>query len=211
MISYVQSTLFWIITGGQHFFVIYSKSLFLGSFDEHACILMLHGISGNDWLWPLQAAKFVPDMSVIKAIQRIAWASSSSSLHLVHATNEEIHKALEKVRQLIYQCAMYKATQPQKTEAETCQKVMHVGILYTSFELFEMYCWDPMNWYCFDCYLCLSVVVTETGPCGDGGSDGFPRVTGGPDRLSDAVSPCSRGPQQRQVLADLHQGSTTPL
>lgn len=43
-----------------------------------------------------QAAKFVPDMSVIKAIQRIAWASSSSSLHLVHATNEEIHKALEK-------------------------------------------------------------------------------------------------------------------
>lgn len=48
-------------------------------------------------LWSLQAAKFVPDMSVIKAIQRIAWASSSSSLHLVHATNEEIHKALEKV------------------------------------------------------------------------------------------------------------------
>lgn len=86
----------------------------------------------------MQAAKFVPDMSVIKAIQRIAWASSSSSLHLVHATNEEIHKALEKVRQLIYQCAMYKATQPQKTEAETCQKVIHVGILYTSFELFEM-------------------------------------------------------------------------
>lgn len=50
---------------------------------------------------------------------------------------------------------MYKATQPQKTEAETCQKVMHVGILYTSFELFEMYRWDAMNWYCFDCYLWL--------------------------------------------------------
>lgn len=51
--------------------------------------------------WSLQAAKFVPDMSVIKAIQRIAWASSSSSLHLVHATNEEIHKALEKVSYLL--------------------------------------------------------------------------------------------------------------
>ena len=68
-----------------------------------------------------------------------------------------------------------------------------------------------MNWYCFDCYLWLPVVVAETGPCGDGGPDGFPRVTGGPDRLSDAVSPRSRGPQQGQVLADLHQGSTTPL
>lgn len=55
------------------------------------------------------------------------------------------------------------------------------------------------------------MVVTETGPCGDGGPDSFPRVTGGPDRLSDAVSPRSRGPQQGQVLADLHQGSTTPL
>ncbi|OWF40886.1 probable ubiquitin carboxyl-terminal hydrolase FAF-X isoform X2 [Mizuhopecten yessoensis] len=43
-----------------------------------------------------QATKTIPDLATIKAIQKIAWASSSSSLHLVHATNEEIHKAHEK-------------------------------------------------------------------------------------------------------------------
>ncbi|KAK3094503.1 hypothetical protein FSP39_002606 [Pinctada imbricata] len=40
-----------------------------------------------------QATKVMPDLSVIRAIQKIAWASSSCSLHLVHATDEEIHKA----------------------------------------------------------------------------------------------------------------------
>ena len=40
----------------------------------------------------------MPDMTVVKAMQKIAWASSSGSLHLVHSSNEEIHKAHEKVQ-----------------------------------------------------------------------------------------------------------------
>ncbi|XP_071163274.1 ubiquitin carboxyl-terminal hydrolase 9X-like isoform X2 [Mytilus edulis] len=43
-----------------------------------------------------QASKVIPDLSVIKAVQKIAWSSSSCSLHLVHASNEDIHKAHEK-------------------------------------------------------------------------------------------------------------------
>jgi len=45
----------------------------------------------------LQASKIIPDLSVIKAVQKIAWSSSSCSLHLVHASNDDIHKAHEKV------------------------------------------------------------------------------------------------------------------
>ena len=39
----------------------------------------------------------VPDLNTIKAIQKIAWSSGSGSLHLVHASNDDIHKAHEKV------------------------------------------------------------------------------------------------------------------
>ncbi|XP_053404353.1 probable ubiquitin carboxyl-terminal hydrolase FAF-X isoform X2 [Mercenaria mercenaria] len=43
-----------------------------------------------------QATSVVPDLNTIKAIQKIAWSSGSGSLHLVHASNDEIHKAHEK-------------------------------------------------------------------------------------------------------------------
>ena len=43
----------------------------------------------------------VPDLNTIKAIQKIAWASGSCSLHLVHASNDDIHKAHEKVKTLV--------------------------------------------------------------------------------------------------------------
>ena len=39
----------------------------------------------------------MPDLNTVKAIQKIAWAASSCSLHLVHASIEDIHKAHEKV------------------------------------------------------------------------------------------------------------------
>lgn len=43
-----------------------------------------------------KATSVVPDLNTIKAIQKIAWASGSCSLHLVHASNDDIHKAHEK-------------------------------------------------------------------------------------------------------------------
>ncbi|KAL4220567.1 putative ubiquitin carboxyl-terminal hydrolase FAF-X [Mactra antiquata] len=43
-----------------------------------------------------QATSVIPDLNTIKAIQKIAWASGSGSLHLVHASNDDIHKAHEK-------------------------------------------------------------------------------------------------------------------
>lgn len=55
------------------------------------------------------------------------------------------------------------------------------------------------------------MVVAEAGPCGDGGSNGGQGIPGGPDCLSDAVSPRPRRPQQRQVLADIHQRPATAL
>ena len=42
----------------------------------------------------------MPDLNTVKAIQKIAWAASSCSLHLVHAAIEDIHKAHEKVSAL---------------------------------------------------------------------------------------------------------------
>lgn len=55
------------------------------------------------------------------------------------------------------------------------------------------------------------MVVAEAGPCGDGGSNSGQGIPGGPDCLSDAVSPRPRRPQQRQVLADIHQRPATAL
>ncbi|XP_041351568.1 probable ubiquitin carboxyl-terminal hydrolase FAF-X isoform X2 [Gigantopelta aegis] len=49
-----------------------------------------------------QATGVLPDLSTVKAIQKIAWAASSCSLHLVHASNEEIHKAHEKPKEGIH-------------------------------------------------------------------------------------------------------------
>lgn len=44
-----------------------------------------------------QAAFVLPDLNTVKAIQKIAWAASSCSLHLVHTSVEDIHRAHEKV------------------------------------------------------------------------------------------------------------------
>lgn len=44
-----------------------------------------------------QATSVVPNLDTVKAVQKIAWSASSGSLHLVHASNEDIHKAFEKV------------------------------------------------------------------------------------------------------------------
>ncbi|XP_052214421.1 probable ubiquitin carboxyl-terminal hydrolase FAF-X [Dreissena polymorpha] len=43
-----------------------------------------------------QATSVSPDLNTIKAIQKITWSSGSGSLHLVHASNEDIHASHEK-------------------------------------------------------------------------------------------------------------------
>lgn len=43
-----------------------------------------------------QAFGALPDLNTIKAIQKIAWSSCTGSLHLVHDSNEEIHRIVEK-------------------------------------------------------------------------------------------------------------------
>ena len=47
---------------------------------------------------PRQQAKLeTPDLSVVKSVQKISWAAGCGALHLIHATNEEVHKCYEKV------------------------------------------------------------------------------------------------------------------
>lgn len=53
-----------------------------------------------------QASKYIPDICVIRAVQKIVWASGCGSVQLVFSSNEEISKIYEKVRipkqQLLY-------------------------------------------------------------------------------------------------------------
>lgn len=39
----------------------------------------------------------LPDLSAIKSVQRLSWAAGVGMLHLMQSTNEEIHKAYDKV------------------------------------------------------------------------------------------------------------------
>lgn len=47
---------------------------------------------------PFQASKYIPDICVIRAVQKIVWASGCGSVQLVFSSNEEISKIYEKVR-----------------------------------------------------------------------------------------------------------------
>lgn len=77
--------------------------------------------------------------------------------------------------------------------------------------VFEKHCYECLLLHACDWLVHCGVVIAETGPCRDGGSNGGQGIPGGPDRLSDAVSPRLRRPQQRQVLADIYQRSATAL
>ena len=44
----------------------------------------------------VQATGTVPDLTTVRAVQKIAWSASSGALCLVHSTNEDIHRAHEK-------------------------------------------------------------------------------------------------------------------
>ncbi|XP_067668544.1 ubiquitin carboxyl-terminal hydrolase 9X-like [Haliotis asinina] len=48
-----------------------------------------------------QATSVLPDLATVKSIQKIAWAASSCSLHLVHASIEDIHRAHEKPKDYV--------------------------------------------------------------------------------------------------------------
>lgn len=45
----------------------------------------------------LQISVYVPDMKVVKAVQKISWTAAGGIMDLLHCTNEEIHKTFEKV------------------------------------------------------------------------------------------------------------------
>lgn len=45
-----------------------------------------------------QASKYIPDISVIRAVQKIVWASGCGNIQLVFSSNEEINKIYEKVK-----------------------------------------------------------------------------------------------------------------
>uniref|UniRef100_A0A8D0KZT6 ubiquitinyl hydrolase 1 n=1 Tax=Strix occidentalis caurina TaxID=311401 RepID=A0A8D0KZT6_STROC len=45
-----------------------------------------------------EASKYIPDICVIRAVQKIVWASGCGSVQLVFSSNEEISKIYEKVR-----------------------------------------------------------------------------------------------------------------
>lgn len=45
-----------------------------------------------------QASKYIPDISVIRAVQKIVWASGCGSIQLVFSPNEDISKIYEKVK-----------------------------------------------------------------------------------------------------------------
>lgn len=44
-----------------------------------------------------QASKYIPDICVIRAVQKIVWASGCGTVQLVFSSNEEISKIYEKV------------------------------------------------------------------------------------------------------------------
>lgn len=46
----------------------------------------------------MQASRYIPDIRVIRAIQKIVWASGCGSLELVFSPNEDITKIYEMVR-----------------------------------------------------------------------------------------------------------------
>ncbi|KAJ8358034.1 hypothetical protein AAFF_G00042680, partial [Aldrovandia affinis] len=43
-----------------------------------------------------QASKYIPDICVIRAVQKIIWASGCGTVQLVFSSNEEISKIYEK-------------------------------------------------------------------------------------------------------------------
>lgn len=45
-----------------------------------------------------QASKYIPDICVIRAVQKIVWASGCGSVQLVFSSNEDISKIYEKVK-----------------------------------------------------------------------------------------------------------------
>ena len=41
----------------------------------------------------LQISVHVPDMNVVKAIQKISWTAAGSMMNLLHCSQDDIHKA----------------------------------------------------------------------------------------------------------------------
>ncbi|XP_070538663.1 ubiquitin carboxyl-terminal hydrolase 9X-like isoform X2 [Ptychodera flava] len=46
-----------------------------------------------------EARQTLPDITVVKAVQKIAWAAGGGSFNLIHASNDEIHKAYDRSKE----------------------------------------------------------------------------------------------------------------
>ncbi|CAH1782281.1 unnamed protein product [Owenia fusiformis] len=66
-----------------------------------------------------QATGALPDLTTVKSIEKIAWASSCGSLPLVHATSEDIHKAHERMNS-------QSNKQPDQEDISLCREALEV-------------------------------------------------------------------------------------
>ncbi|XP_071799117.1 ubiquitin carboxyl-terminal hydrolase 9X-like isoform X1 [Asterias amurensis] len=57
-----------------------------------------------------------PDLSVVKAVQKIAWSAGCGCLHLLHGSNEEVHKGYEKDNARI----------PESEDVALCREALEV-------------------------------------------------------------------------------------
>ncbi|XP_043927770.1 probable ubiquitin carboxyl-terminal hydrolase FAF-X [Protopterus annectens] len=71
-------------------------------------------------LFVLQASKYAPDVCVIKAVQKIIWASGCGSVQLVFSSNEEISKIYEKTNA---------GNEPDADDEQVCCEALEVMTL----------------------------------------------------------------------------------
>lgn len=72
------------------------RHVFHGTIDKEMTILWDYFFHQNFF----QASKYIPDICVIRAVQKIVWASGCGTVQLVFSSNEDISKIYEKVSSL---------------------------------------------------------------------------------------------------------------
>ncbi|XP_034042039.1 ubiquitin specific peptidase 9 [Thalassophryne amazonica] len=86
------------------------------SSDMIGSINSLAGLTKNFF----QASKYIPDISVIRAIQKIVWASGCGTVQLVFSSNEEVSKIYEKTNA---------AKEPDGEDEQVCCEALEVMTL----------------------------------------------------------------------------------
>ncbi|XP_067107993.1 ubiquitin carboxyl-terminal hydrolase 9X isoform X3 [Osmerus mordax] len=73
-----------------------------------------------------QASKYIPDICVIRAVQKIVWASGCGTVQLVFSSNEEISKIYEKVLNLVQTNT---GQEPDGEDEQVCCEALEVMTL----------------------------------------------------------------------------------